>query len=124
LFVAAACSPGAVSSPESTLVHFVGGPGATSTPLATEAAASDNTTTEPTLDATLEPTPIPTPQASVQPAPFYTPPGWDGVSDVNCSAFKTHAQAVSFFIGTGGSTTNDPYHLDNNHDGNPCQSLP
>ncbi|HEX5466657.1 MAG TPA: thermonuclease family protein, partial [Candidatus Limnocylindrales bacterium] len=28
-------------------------------------------------------------------AAFYRPPGWDGVSDVDCSDFKTHAQAES-----------------------------
>jgi hypothetical protein len=33
---------------------------------------------------------------------FYTPPGWDGYSDVDCADFQTHTQAQSFFIGTGG----------------------
>lgn len=55
---------------------------------------------------------------------FYRPPGWDGHSDVNCSDFQTHAQAQSFFVGTGGSRTNDPYRLDADHDGLACESLP
>ena len=57
-------------------------------------------------------------------AAFYRPPGWDGISDVDCKDFATHAQAQSFFIGTGGSTTNDPYRLDSDHDGKACESLP
>jgi hypothetical protein len=57
-------------------------------------------------------------------AAFYRPPGWDGVSDVDCSDFKTHAQAQSFFVGTGGSRTNDPYRPDSDHDGQACESLP
>lgn len=68
-----------------------------------------------------------TPKGSTTPngsAAFYRPPGWDGVSDVDCSDFKTHAQAQSFFIGTGGSRTNDPYRLDADHDGQACESLP
>jgi len=55
---------------------------------------------------------------------FYTPPGWDGHSDVDCPDFQTHAQAQSFFVGTGGSRTNDPYRLDADHDGIACESLP
>lgn len=55
---------------------------------------------------------------------FYKPPRWDGVSDVNCSDFDTHAHAQSFFAGTNGSKTNDPYGLDGDHDGNPCETLP
>lgn len=92
------------------------------TPLATEAIATPSM--EPS--ATPEPSPEPTeePVATDTPAAFYTPPGWDGVSDVNCKDFQTHKQAVSFFVGTGGTTSNDPYGLDGNHDGNPCQSLP
>ena len=55
---------------------------------------------------------------------FYKPPGWDGHSDVDCPDFQTHAQAQSFFVGTGGSRTNDPYRLDADHDGLACESLP
>ena len=55
---------------------------------------------------------------------FYKPPGWDGVSDVDCNDFDTYAHAQSFFVGTRGSTTNDPYGLDNDHDGTACESLP
>jgi hypothetical protein len=66
--------------------------------------------------------------AGVNPAPssygFYTPPGWDGHSDVNCPDFDTHAHAQSFFEGTGGTTTKDPYGLDGDNDGIACESLP
>jgi len=55
---------------------------------------------------------------------YYTPPGWDGVSDVDCADFDTHAHAQSFFIGTGGSRTYDPYRLDGDSDGIACESLP
>jgi hypothetical protein len=55
---------------------------------------------------------------------FYRPPGWDGHSDVDCADFQTHAQAQSFFLGTGGSRINDPYRLDADHDGLACESLP
>jgi len=55
---------------------------------------------------------------------FYKPPGWDGVSDVNCSDFDTHKHAQSFFKGTGGSKSNDPYGLDRDHDGSACDTLP
>jgi hypothetical protein len=55
---------------------------------------------------------------------FYKPPGWDGISDVNCKDFDTHAHAQSFFIGTNGSTTNDPYGLDGDHDAKACETLP
>jgi uncharacterized membrane protein YgcG len=55
---------------------------------------------------------------------FYTPPGWDGHSDVDCPDFQTHAQAQSFFVGTGGSRSNDPARLDADHDGLACESLP
>lgn len=67
---------------------------------------------------------------SASPAPtkaagsFYRPPGWDGVSDVDCKDFDTHAHAVSFFKGTGGTKSKDPYGLDREHDGNPCETLP
>ncbi|MGH3631590.1 MAG: thermonuclease family protein [Sciscionella sp.] len=68
-----------------------------------------------------------TPKSSAKPqgsAAFYRPPDWDGISDVDCSDFKTNAQAQSFFVGTGGSRTNDPYRLDSDHDGQACESLP
>lgn len=58
------------------------------------------------------------------PPSFYKPPGWDGHSDVDCSDFDTHAHAQSFFIGTGGSTSNDQYGLDGDSDGQACESLP
>jgi hypothetical protein len=91
------------------------------------AQVTDLPTELPTAQATEPPTEQPTDAPSLQPTPkpaYYTPPGWDGFSDVNCPDFKTHAEALSFFIGTGGTKTNDPYRLDTNHDGNPCQSLP
>ena len=80
----------------------------------TQIPATEIPTTEPPVS--IAPT--------AKPANFYTPPGWDGSSDVNCPAFDTHAHAVSFFKGTGGTTTNDPYGLDRDHDGNPCETLP
>lgn len=55
---------------------------------------------------------------------YYKPPGWDGSSDVNCSDFDTHAHSQSFFKGTGGSKSNDPYGLDGDHDGLACETLP
>jgi micrococcal nuclease len=55
---------------------------------------------------------------------FYKPPGWDGVSDVNCKDFDTRAHAQSFFVGTHGSRSNDPYGLDGDHDGKACETLP
>jgi hypothetical protein len=54
---------------------------------------------------------------------FYAPPGWDGHSDVDCADFDTHAHPQSFFVGTGGSKTYDPYRLDGDHDGLACESL-
>ena len=70
-------------------------------------------------------TAVPTPQQSVKPpGTFYTPPGWDGHSDVDCADFDTHAHAQDFFVGTGGSTSNDPYRLDGDHDGRACERLP
>ena len=69
-------------------------------------------------------TPGGTAEPSAKPTGFYTPPGWDGHSDVDCGDFDTRAHAQSFFLGTGGSTTNDPYRLDADHDGQACESLP
>ena len=73
------------------------------------------------------PAPTPTPLAveasHVVTGNFYRPPSWDGVSDVDCSDFDTQAHAQSFFVGTRGSKTNDPYRLDSDHDGIACESL-
>lgn len=72
----------------------------------------------------------PTPPAATpgsaggSPGAYYTPPGWDGVSDVDCADFDTHAHAQSFFIGTGGTTGHDLYRLDGDHDGRACEALP
>lgn len=93
---------------------------ATPTPLATEPPQSAT----PRPKATPRPTPKATPRPTTKPASFYKAPGWDGYSDVNCSDFDTHAHAQSFFIGTGGTPTNDPYRLDGDHDGQACESLP
>jgi hypothetical protein len=62
--------------------------------------------------------------AIAQTGSFYKPPGWDGSSDVNCKDFDTHSHAQSFFNGTGGSGSNDPYGLDGDHDANACETLP
>jgi hypothetical protein len=68
-----------------------------------------------------------TPKATKKPAGvgggYYRPPGWNGSSDVDCSDFDTHAHAQSFFKGTGGSRTRDPYKLDPDHDGLACEGL-
>ena len=90
---------------------------------ATQAAASEATTDKPT--ATKKPTKKPT--ATKKPpkkARYYRPKGWDGYSDVDCADFKTHKQAQSFFKGTGGSRSKDPYGLDSEHDGIACETLP
>ena len=110
-------------------------PSARATPTPTSATTSAPTpaptpvptpqpTSAPTPVPTAAPTPVPTPVPTATAAGFYMPPGWDGVSDVNCSDFDTHTHAQSFFIGTGGSPSNDPYRLDANHDGIACESLP
>ena len=85
----------------------------------------------------VEPGPTPSPSAvgpsttpegttgpSAKPAAYYTPPGWDGRSDVDCGDFDTRAHAQSFFVGTGGTKSNDPYRLDGDHDGKACETLP
>ena len=64
------------------------------------------------------------PSPSPKKATYYQPPGWDGYSDVNCKDFSTHTRAQSFFKGTGGTKSNDPYGLDNDGDGIACESLP
>lgn len=69
-------------------------------------------------------TPAPAPTTSSGSTGFYTPPAWDGHSDVDCADFDSHAQAQSFFIGTGGSRAYDPYRLDGDNDGLACESLP
>jgi len=93
-------------------------------------------TQKPSVDVSVEPTSLATepvnptnlvsPSAASSSAPgnYYKPPGWDGSSDVDCGDFDSHEHAQSFFIGTGGSTTNDPYRLDQDHDGNACETLP
>lgn len=107
------------------------------TPLAVEAVATQASepaaiatiaptaapTAKPTPKPTAKPTPKPTPKPTKAPS-FYKPPGWDGYSDVNCSDFDTHAHAQSFFVGTGGSKSYDPYRLDADHDGIACETLP
>jgi hypothetical protein len=84
-----------------------------------------------TPKSSAKPKATPRPQAKATPRPtkrpssgYYKPPGWDGHSDVNCSDFDTQAHAQSFFIGTGGTKSHDPYGLDHDHDGVACESLP
>ncbi len=106
--------------------------GANPTPLARALSDSPsqvaNPTSNPTVKLAAKPTvkPRPTvnPKPKPKPASFYKPPGWDGYSDVDCPDFDTHAHAQSFFNGTGGSRTNDPYRLDADHDGIACELLP
>jgi hypothetical protein len=90
-------------------------------PPATIRPAATGLATEPV--ATKMRSPRPTSSGSKS-GSFYKPPGWDGVSDVDCPDFDTHAQAQSFFKGTGGTKSNDPYRLDNDHDGLACETLP
>jgi hypothetical protein len=101
---------------------------ATATPLATQPPETASIAPNATAKATAKPTPRPTPRPTAKPTPrpasFYKPPGWDGSSDVNCPDFDTQAHAESFFKGTGGTTTNDPYGLDHDHDGIACETLP
>ena len=85
-------------------------------------------TAAPTLEPTPKPTPKPTPTPTKAPTPkpaagYYTPPGWNGSSDVDCGDFDTHAHAQSFFIGQGGPSS-DPHRLDADNDGIACESLP
>ena len=122
LLVVTAC--GGTSSSPNPLVDI---PGTTVTPAATPSAAPTPLATEPVATSTITPTAASTAVLSAAPtttAAFYKPAGWDGVTDLDCGDFDTHAHAQSFFVGTGGTTSNDPYRLDQNHDGNACESLP
>ena len=47
-----------------------------------------------------------------------------GSLDKNCSDFSTQAEAQSWFVGHGGSASNDVAGLDTDHDGVACESLP
>ena len=106
--IAAGCS--STDAPNEFVNTGTSAPTARATPLATEAAPAT--------------TPKPRAKATAKAGAYYRPPGWDGSSDVNCSDFDTHAHAESFFKGTGGSKTNDPYGLDRDHDGIACETLP
>ena len=101
--VVAGCSSGAPAELSTEAVRLVPDVSPTPTPLAAETTA---------------------PEATLKAGGFYKPPGWDGSSDVNCKNFDTRAHAQSFFNGTGGSTTSDPYGLDGDHDGKACETLP
>ena len=129
LAVAACSSGGAAGEPPQQPLGLL------ATPLATESVAA---TPEPTERPSVNPavTPKPTKKPGAKPAAtpnptkkpaantYYRPRGWDGHSDVDCGDFDTYAHALSFFKGTGGSTTNDPYRLDRDHDAEPCETLP
>jgi hypothetical protein len=41
----------------------------------------------------------------------------------NCSEFRSWREARDFFKRTGGTENNDPYGLDTDHDGIPCEYL-
>lgn len=47
---------------------------------------------------------------------------WDGISDVDCANFQTHAEAQAFFVWQGGPQR-DPYFLDGDSDGIACEGL-
>ena len=87
---------------------------------------------------TVTPSPTPTPSTSVTPAPTITPTatatatpsptppslvgacGSCALTDCNCSDFSTQAQAQ----GCLDADPSDPFHLDSDHDGVACESLP
>jgi Excalibur calcium-binding domain len=50
--------------------------------------------------------------------------GGGGTVDKNCSDFSTQAEAQAWFVGHGGSASNDVAGLDTDHDGVACESLP
>ncbi len=120
LTLIAGCSSGQTVAPTVQPVAFAAAISATPTPLATErqVPVSAESSTAP------EPTPKPTAKPTAKPASYFKPAGWDGYSDVDCPDFDTHAHAQSFFKGTGGTTSNDPYRLDRDHDGVACETLP
>ena len=126
--VVAGCSSEQPAALPTQVARLVAPPNATPTPLATQPPGFASITPTATPKATPKPTPRatprPTPKPTAKPASYYKPPGWDGYSDVNCPDFDTHAHAQSFFKGTGGTTSNDPYGLDRNHDGIACETLP
>jgi hypothetical protein len=136
LTLIAGCSSGQTVAPTVKPVAFVAPLSATQTPLAIEmqvpVSAESSTSTEPTPNATPiatpkaapKATPKPTPRPTAKPSSYFKPAGWDGSSDVDCPDFDTHAHAQSFFKGTGGTTSNDPYRLDRDHDGVACERLP
>ena len=139
LALIAGCSSGQAVAPvvpTANPVGFAAALSATPTPLATErqvpALAESSTPPEPTPNTTPtaaptaapKVTPKPTPRPTAKPASYFKPAGWDGSSDLDCPDFDTHAHAQSFFKGTGGTTTNDPYRLDRDHDGIACETLP
>jgi hypothetical protein len=47
-----------------------------------------------------------------------------GTTDVSCSDFATQQEAQDFWDRNGYSATNDPYGLDGDADGIPCEELP
>jgi hypothetical protein len=132
LTLIAGCSSGQTVAPTIKPVAFVAAISATPTPLAIErqvpVSADSSTAPEPTPNATPiaapKATPKPTAKPTAKPASYFKPAGWDGYSDVDCPDFDTHAHAQSFFKGTGGTTSNDPYRLDRDHDGVACETLP
>jgi hypothetical protein len=124
LVLVAGCSSGTAVAPPVQPVAFAAVPLATPTPLATQRQIAASFEPSATPKPTPKATPKLKPKATPKPASYYKPAGWDGSSDVDCTDFDTHAQAQSFFKGTGGSTSNDPYGLDRDHDGLACETLP
>lgn len=127
----AGCGQAATNAPLGLLstVTPLGVPTATATLAAPTNAAKPTAKPKATPKPTPKPTQKPKPKPTKKPSTsggggYYKPPGWDGYGDVDCPDFSTHAQAQSFFKGTGGSRTNDPYRLDADHDGIACESLP
>jgi len=83
-------------------------------------------TATPTAIPTPTPTPTPTPKPTPTPTPTPTPSSLVGacgscaLTDCNCSDFSTHAQAQACL----NADPSDPFHLDGDHDGIACESLP
>jgi micrococcal nuclease len=77
------------------------------------------TSTRPPSQPTTEPPNLPAPTVPAPGGLRYDPNG----PDRDCSDFATQEEAQEFFIAAGGPAR-DPHHLDADHDGIACESLP
>ena len=122
--IASAAAPAATATPESTIAERP-----------TIAAAIPTEAPPPPAPAPTQPPSQPTsaPAPTQAPPPPPPPPtvssGGDSTypceaTDCNCPDFPSHAEAQRVFVKHGGSPTNNWSKLDNNHDGNACETLP